>query len=114
MVHSGLKGHEAIFRCTVRRESRIEMTITPSYSMVKKNPSVSLDMGRYGAYAPHTVEYQIYRGEATDISDPIIHDLIIMRPSAFGRSVARARPPAQASAAAAPRHQRAAARRRSM
>ena len=25
----------------------------------KKNPSVSLDMGRYGAYAPHTVEYQI-------------------------------------------------------
>ena len=32
----------------------------------KKNPSVPLDMGRYGAYAPHTVEYQIYRGEATD------------------------------------------------
>ena len=25
-------------------------------------------MGRYGAYAPHTVEYQIYRGEATDSS----------------------------------------------
>ena len=23
-------------------------------------------MGRYGAYAPHTVEYHIYRGEATD------------------------------------------------
>ena len=32
----------------------------------KKNPSVPLDMGRYGAYAPHTVDYQIYRGEATD------------------------------------------------
>ena len=31
----------------------------------KKNPFVPLDMGRYGAYAPHTVEYQIYRGEAT-------------------------------------------------
>ena len=31
-----------------------------------KNPCVPLDMGRYGAYAPHTVEYQIYRGEATD------------------------------------------------
>ena len=26
-------------------------------------------MGRYGAYAPHTVEYQIYRGEATDSCD---------------------------------------------
>ena len=25
-------------------------------------------MGRYGEYAPHTVEYQIYRGEATDSS----------------------------------------------
>ena len=25
-------------------------------------------MGRYGDYAPHTVEYQIYRGEATDRS----------------------------------------------
>ena len=25
-------------------------------------------MGRYGAYAPHTIEYQIYRGEATDSS----------------------------------------------
>ena len=23
-------------------------------------------MGRYGEYDPHTVEYQIYRGEATD------------------------------------------------
>ena len=23
-------------------------------------------MGRYGAYDPHTIEYQIYRGEATD------------------------------------------------
>lgn len=23
-------------------------------------------MGRYGEYAPHTVEYQIYRGEAID------------------------------------------------
>ena len=34
----------------------------------KKNPSVPLDMGRYGDYAPHTVEYQIYRGEATDSS----------------------------------------------
>ena len=32
----------------------------------KKNPCVPLDMGRYGDYAPHTVEYQIYRGEATD------------------------------------------------
>ena len=32
----------------------------------KKNPSVPLDMGRYGEYDPHTVEYQIYRGEATD------------------------------------------------
>ena len=29
----------------------------------KKNPSVPLDMGRYGEYDPHTVEYQIYRGE---------------------------------------------------
>ena len=34
----------------------------------KKNPSVPLDMGRYGEYDPHTVEYQIYRGEATDSS----------------------------------------------
>ena len=25
-------------------------------------------MGRYGEYDPHTVEYQIYRGEATDSS----------------------------------------------
>ena len=25
-------------------------------------------MGRYGEYAPHTVEYQIYRGEATHSS----------------------------------------------
>eukprot|EP01048_Picozoa_sp_COSAG05_P015412 COSAG05_NODE_1857_length_3950_cov_11.680083_1_plen_100_part_00 len=43
------------------------MIITPSYSMVKK----ILCTVRYGEvwgilYAPHTVEYQIYRGEATD------------------------------------------------
>ena len=30
----------------------------------KKNPSVPLDMGRYGEYAPHTVEYQIYRSRS--------------------------------------------------
>ena len=34
----------------------------------KKNPSVPLDMGRYGDYAPHTVEYQIYIEEKRPIA----------------------------------------------